>query len=58
MNLQGVFAEIHPGWYCPPDAPGNAAGTIDDALLQQARQSPLGRRLLARWLMADRKSVV
>lgn len=51
MNLQGVLAQIHPGWYCPPDACGQA-DAIDDALLLRARQSPLGRRLLARWLLA------
>lgn len=52
MNLEGVLAEVHPGWYGAPDASGREADAIDDALLRHARQSPLGRRLLARWLLA------
>lgn len=53
MSLQRVFAEIHPDWYRPADADARDADAIDDALLQRARDSALGRRMLARWLMRD-----
>src|SRR3546814_11451623 len=48
-----VFAEIHPDWYHRPSADGHEAEPFDDALLRQARDSALGRRMLARWLLRD-----
>ena len=53
MSLQRVFAGIHPDWYHRSEPGGNGVDTIDDALLQRARDSALGRRMLARWLMHD-----
>src|SRR3546814_13450078 len=53
MSLQAVFAEIHPDWYHRPSADGHEAEPFDDALLRQARDSALGRRMLARWLLRD-----
>ncbi|HVI59408.1 MAG TPA: hypothetical protein VM619_11150 [Luteimonas sp.] len=59
MGLQAVFAGIHPDWYARADAAahGEAAhaahDAFDDELLQRARDSALGRRLLARWLMRE-----
>src|SRR3546814_6186167 len=53
MSLQAVFAEIHPDWYHRPSADGHEAVPFDDALLRQARDSALGRRMLARWLLRD-----
>lgn len=40
MSVQALLAEVDPSWY----------GEIDPALLAQARDSRLGRRMLARWL--------
>jgi hypothetical protein len=53
MSLQAVFAEIHPDWYRRADADGRESASISSELLQQARGSVLGRRMLARWLMRD-----
>ena len=56
MSLHNVFAEIHPDWYRQAgtaDATDREAGAIDGDLLQQACNSVLGRRMLARWLMHD-----
>src|SRR3546814_18295350 len=53
MSLQAVFAEIHPDWYHRASADGHEAEPFDDALLRQARDSALGRRMLARWLLRD-----
>ena len=53
MSLQAVFAEIHPDWYRQASAGGREDAPFDDALLRQARDSALGRRMLARWLLRD-----
>ena len=53
MSLQAVFAEIHPDWYRKAGDDGREAAPFDDALLRQARDSALGRRMLARWLLRD-----
>jgi hypothetical protein len=53
MGLQSVFAEIHPDWYRRIEVEGAAGTVAGDLLLQQARHSALGRRMLARWLMAE-----
>src|SRR5690606_4408581 len=53
MSLQAVFAEIHPDWYRRTGADGREAASFDDALLLQARDSALGRGMLARWLLRD-----
>jgi len=53
MSLQAVFAEIHPDWYRRSGEDGREAAPFDDALLRQARDSVLGRRMLARWLLCD-----
>lgn len=42
MTVQALLAEVDPSWY----------GGLDPALLAPARDSRLGRRLLARWLAA------
>ena len=45
MSLQGLLAEVDPGWFvCQGEA-------LDARLLGPARRSPLGRRLLARTLL-------
>ncbi len=48
MSLQALLAEVDHDWHA---APGGEA-TCDAALLAQARESALGRRLLARELAA------
>jgi hypothetical protein len=53
MSLQAVFAEIDSDWYHQPDADGREPARLSDGLLQHARDSVLGRRMLARWLMGD-----
>ncbi|MDN5780810.1 MAG: hypothetical protein L0H23_02105 [Luteimonas sp.] len=53
MSLQAVFAEIHPDWYHRADVDECDTGSVADELLQQACDSVLGRRMLARWLMRD-----
>jgi hypothetical protein len=53
MSLQAVFAEIHPDWYHRADVDGCETALPADGLLQHARESALGRRMLARWLMRD-----
>jgi len=53
MSLQAVFAEIHPDWYHRADVDAHESAPISPTLLQQARDSALGRRMLARWLMRD-----
>src|SRR5690606_316514 len=53
MSLQAVFAEIHPDWYRQASAEGREPAAFDDALLRQASDSALGRRMLARWLLPD-----
>lgn len=53
MSLHSVFAEIHPDWYRQADMSDPQAAAIEGALLQQACDSVLGRRMLARWLMQD-----
>lgn len=47
MALQALLSEVDPGWY--------AAGTAEPPreLLARARDSALGRRMLAAWLAAD-----
>lgn len=48
MPLQALLAEIDPSWYARPgEAP------LDPRLVDAARRSPLGRRLLARALLAS-----
>ncbi|MGJ7904803.1 hypothetical protein, partial [Lysobacter sp. 1R34A] len=47
MALRTILTEVDPSWH------GAGTDTIDPELLVSARQSPLGRRLLARWLAAD-----
>ncbi len=47
MSLQTVLAEIDSSWYA---ADGEAA--MEPALLNRARGSVLGERILARWLLA------
>ena len=42
MTVQALLAEVDPSWY----------GELDPDLLTPARDSRLGRRLLARWLAA------
>lgn len=51
MNLQAVFAAVDGDWFHQPDAAAPEA--IDAALLERAAASALGRRMLARWLMAQ-----
>lgn len=47
MALQALLSEVDPGWYSAGDeAPPRE-------LLERARASTLGRRMLARWLAAD-----
>lgn len=53
MSLQAVFAEIHPDWYRQADVDGPDTTPMSPQLLQRARDSALGRRMLARWLMRD-----
>lgn len=53
MSLQMVFAEIHPDWYRCADADEHATAPLSPELLERARGSVLGRRMLARWLMRD-----
>jgi hypothetical protein len=53
MSLHSVFAEIHPDWYRQPGMAEQDAAAIDGELLLRARNSLLGRRMLARWLMRD-----
>ena len=53
MSLLAVIAEIHPDWYHRADTDGREAALLADGLLQHARESVLGRRMLARWLMRD-----
>lgn len=53
MSLQRVFAGIHPDWYHQSDVDGPAADVIDADLLQRARDSALGRRMLVRWLTRE-----
>jgi hypothetical protein len=53
MSLQAVFAEIHPDWYGQADGDGRESTPLSPELLQRARDSALGRRMLARWLMRD-----
>jgi len=53
MSLQAVFAEIHPDWYGQADGDGPESAPPSPELLQRARDSALGRRMLARWLMRD-----
>jgi hypothetical protein len=53
MSLQDVFAEIHPDWYRQTGLVEHDAGAIAGDLLDRARNSLLGRRMLARWLMRD-----
>lgn len=48
MALQTLLAEVDPSWY----------DDLEPALLSQARESPLGRRLLARWLAAGAASTL
>lgn len=52
MGLQAVFAGVHPDWFAGAGAAHGQAG-LDDALLERARGSALGRRLLARWLLRE-----
>jgi len=52
MSLQRVFAGIHPDWY-QSGVDGCEADVLDEAVLQRARDSALGRRMLARWLMRE-----
>ena len=46
MSLQTVLAEIEPGWY----APAGGGAPPDSQLVDHARGSALGERLLGRWL--------
>jgi hypothetical protein len=50
MGLQAVFAGVHPDWFAGADAHGHG---LDDELLGRARDSALGRRVLARWLLRE-----
>lgn len=48
MALQTLLAEVDPSWY----------DGLEPALLSRARESHLGRRLLARWLAAGAASTL
>lgn len=48
MALQALLAEVDPSWY----------DDLEPALLSRARDSRLGRRLLARWLAAGAASTL
>lgn len=47
MTLQALLAEVEPDWFCGRSEP------LPPELLRRARASGLGRRLLARGLLAD-----
>lgn len=47
MALQGLLAEVDPSWF------STGSGALPDELLQRARRSRLGRRLLARDLLGQ-----
>ena len=53
MSLLAVIAEIHPDWYHRAGADEHESASISPELLQPARDSALGRRMLARWLMRE-----
>ncbi len=48
MGLQMLLREVDSGWYQPTADASTAE--LDTALLKRAQSSPLGRRMLARWL--------
>lgn len=52
MELQALLGEVDAHWWRNPDSDVQAAGTIDTDLRARACDSPLGRRLLTRWLAA------
>lgn len=46
MSLRALLAEVDPGWF------DDAGATLDPGLAAHARDSALGRRMLAGWLAA------
>src|SRR5690554_5079176 len=46
MSLRALLAEVDPGWL------DDAGVAMDPSLVEQARDSALGRRMLAGWLAA------
>jgi len=52
MALQALLAEVEPGWYA------NGADVPDPELVDRARGSALGRRLLAGWLATGAASAL
>lgn len=52
MTLQAVLAGVDPSWYATP------GDTAEPALLHDAGQRPVGRRILVRWLSANAGSLL
>lgn len=48
MSLQALLREVDPCWYIGADGSGDA---LEPAIVVKAQSSPLGRRMLARWLV-------
>ena len=52
MSLYTLLSEVHRDWYSKTGSAKRLIN-VDAKLIEKARRTPLGQRMLARWLLAD-----